>query len=131
MRARLILIPLAAAFLAAGCATVPTGPSVMALPGPQKSPPQFQDDQAFCREQALNAVGGVSPGDAAANSAVASALIGSALGAATGAILGSVTGQAGYGAAWGAGAGLLYGGAAGAGASSYTYQETQRRMCGN
>ena len=48
MRTRALSVALAAAILAAGCATVPSGPSVMALPGPQKSPPQFQDDQAAC-----------------------------------------------------------------------------------
>lgn len=127
MRARFALLPLAAVLALGGCATVPSGPSVMALPGPQKSPPQFQDDQAVCQQYALSATGGVSANDAAANSAAASALVGSALGAAVGAILGSATGQAGQGAAWGAGAGLLYGGTAGAGAAGYTYQETQRR----
>ena len=98
------------------------------MPGPQKSLPQFQDDQAACQQFAQASLGGVSANDAAAQSAAASATIGALLGAATGAILGSVTGQAGQGAAIGAGTGLLFGGAAGVNASGYTWrEETQRR----
>ena len=127
MRTRLAAIPLAAALLVAGCATVPSGPNVMVLPGPQKSMAQFQDDQMVCQQYASNAIGGQSAGDAAANSAVASAALGTALGAAAGAIIGSATGNAGAGAAWGAGTGLLWGSAAGSNAAGYTYVEAQRR----
>ncbi len=38
--------------LLAGCATVPAGPSVMALPGPGKSLEQFHADDTFCRQWA-------------------------------------------------------------------------------
>ncbi len=36
----------------AGCATVPTGPSVRVLPGPGKTLEQFQADDTFCRQYA-------------------------------------------------------------------------------
>ena len=82
MRTRIALIPLAAVVLVAGCATVPTGPNVMVLPGPQKSFEQFQADQMSCQQYANAAIGGTSAQDNAANSAAASALVGTAIGAA-------------------------------------------------
>ena len=110
-----------------GCATVPSGPRVMAMPGPNKSFEQFQADQASCQQYASAAIGGGSAAEnaqlSAANTAAASTLIG----AAAGAILGAATGNAGAGAAWGAGTGLLFGSAAGANAAGYSYAESQRR----
>jgi hypothetical protein len=127
MSRQLIAAPLALVLLASGCATLPSGPNVMVMPGSQKNQAQFQADQAACQQNAQAAIGGDSAAQAAANSAVASALIGTALGAAAGAIMGSAYGNAGPAAAWGAGAGLLYGSAAGANASGWTYAEAQRR----
>lgn len=112
--------------LLAGCATVPSGPGVLVLPGPQATLPQFQADQAMCQQYAQSSVG-VSPQDAAAQSAAASALVGAAIGAAAGAIMGSAYGNAGEAAAWGAGTGLLFGSAAGANAAGFSAQEAQRR----
>jgi hypothetical protein len=43
--------------LLAGCATVPTGPSVMVLPGNGKNFEQFQVDNAVCRQWALRQTG--------------------------------------------------------------------------
>ena len=57
----LILVP----FLGA-CATVPTGPSVMVLPGGGKSFEQFQADDAICRQWAYQQTG-TTPGQAASN----------------------------------------------------------------
>ena len=128
VNARLALIPLAAALVLAGCATVPSGPTVMTLPGPGKSFEQFQADQASCQQYAYTAIGGTSAADNAANAAAGSAVVGSALGAAAGAIIGAATGQAGAGAAIGAGTGLLFGSAAGANAYGYSYYESQRRF---
>ena len=113
--------------LVAGCATVPTGPNVMVLPGPQKSFEQFQADQMSCQQYAQASIGGASAQQNAANSAVGSAAVGTLLGAAAGAIIGSATGQAGQGAAIGAGTGLLFGSAAGSNAYGYSYYEAQRR----
>jgi hypothetical protein len=51
------LVPIATAVLAAGCATVPTGPSVMVLPGTGKSLEQFRSDEAACRQWAAQQTG--------------------------------------------------------------------------
>ena len=115
------------ALAVAGCATIPSGPRVMVVPGAQKDFDQFRADQASCQEYAHVAIGGVSASDSAANSAAASAIAGTALGAAAGAIIGSASGNAGQGAAIGAGAGLLFGSAAGSNAAGLTYYEAQRR----
>ena len=40
-----------------GCATMPAGPSVMALPGSGKSFEQFQADDAVCRQWANQQLG--------------------------------------------------------------------------
>jgi hypothetical protein len=102
----------------AGCTVMPTGPSVMALPGSGKDVDQYQADVAACQQYA-NAVIAANSGNAAAadNSAASAAATSALVGAAAGALIGSVSGQAGQGAAIGAGTGLLFGGAAG---SSYT-----------
>jgi hypothetical protein len=105
MNKRLLLVPLAAVVLG-GCVTVPTGPTVLVLPGPQKSIDQFQSDGMSCQQFAQNVV--APAGMEAANSAAANAVVGTALGAAAGAIIGSATGQSGAGAAIGAGTGLLF-----------------------
>jgi outer membrane PBP1 activator LpoA protein len=43
-----------AGLLLAGCATVPSGPSVMALPGSAKSASDFSADDAACRQLAAS-----------------------------------------------------------------------------
>ena len=106
MSRHLLWIPLVAVAVLGGCVTVPSGPTVMVLPGPQKSFDQFQNDGASCQQFAQNVV--APSGVAAANNAAANAAVGTALGAAAGAIIGSATGQAGAGAAIGAGTGLLF-----------------------
>ena len=90
--------------LLAGCAVVPTGPSVMALPGTGKNFEQFRSDDAVCRQYALQQVGGTSADRAAVDSGVRSAAIGTVVGAVAGAAIG------GHDAAGvGAGTGLLMG----------------------
>jgi hypothetical protein len=103
--------------LALGACTVapPSGPTVVAMPGPGKSWPQFQQDDAYCRNYAQSRI--PEAGQVAANTqnnANATAVAGTLIGAAAGAALGSLGGNVGAGAAVGAGAGLL-GGAAVAG----------------
>ena len=110
-----------------GCATVPTGPSVMALPGTGKSFEQFRVDDATCRQFAYEQAGGVTAQQAGQNAAVASTIIGTALGAAAGAAIGSVSGNLGAGAAIGAGSGLIFGSAAGSGYAAHSYYEAQWR----
>jgi hypothetical protein len=104
------------------CAVVPTGPSVMALPGTGKTFDQFRADDNSCRQYAFQQVGGVTTNQAATNSAVGSAVIGTALGAAAGAAF-----NGGSGAAVGAGAGLLAGSLFGAGASQNSAYDVQQR----
>ena len=108
MKKSLLPVALAAALLLGGCVTVPSGPTVMVLPGPQKSLDQFNGDGMACQQYAQNVV--APAGVAAANNAAANAAVGTVLGAAAGAIIGSATGQAGAGAAIGAGTGLLFSG---------------------
>lgn len=104
------------------CATRPTGPAVMALPGTGKSFDQFRFDEGGCRQYAYEQVGGVTPARAADESALRSAAVGTALGAAAGAAI-----DGGSGAATGAGVGLLAGGLAGAGAAHGSAYDAQHR----
>ena len=50
-RARAVML-LVAAVVAAGCATRPTAPSVMVLPGTSKPIDQFWSDENACRQEA-------------------------------------------------------------------------------
>ena len=109
-----------------GCANLPTGPSVMALPAAGKPFEQFQAEEASCRQWAAQQSGAVS--EAAANQQTAvGAAIGTAVGAGLGAAIGSASGHAGTGAAIGAGTGLLMGTAAGANADQVASGNMQRR----
>jgi Glycine-zipper domain len=117
----LVLVP----FLGA-CATVPTGPSVMVLPGGGKTFEDFQADDGTCRQWAYQQAG-ASPGQAANQSGITSAIIGTALGAAAGAAIGAAVGNPALGAAAGAGGGLLFGSAAGVNAAGYSGAATQQR----
>ncbi len=120
-KALLILVP----FLGA-CATVPTGPGVMVLPGIGKSFEQFQADDVVCRQWGFQAIG-TTPGQAATGSGVASAAVGTVVGAAAGAAIGAAAGSPGLGAAAGAGGGLLMGSATGVSSAQYSGQEAQWR----
>ena len=46
----------AVAIVLAGCASAPTGPSVMVLPGSGKTTEQFQSDDARCRQMAASEI---------------------------------------------------------------------------
>jgi len=108
--------------LMCGCTVMPSGPSVLVLPGSGKSFDQFRLDDTVCRQYAYEQVGGLTPGQAASQSAVSSAAVGTAVGAATGAAIGG-----GEGAAVGAGAGLAGGSLVGAGAGQASGYDVQRR----
>ncbi|MDP2627700.1 MAG: glycine zipper family protein, partial [Candidatus Rokubacteria bacterium] len=71
-----------------GCATVPTGPSVMVLPGTGKSFEQFQADDAVCRSWALQQAG-TQPGTAATRDTLTGAAVGAVVGAGLGAAIGA------------------------------------------
>ena len=114
----------------AGCVTVPTGPTVMVLPGTSKSFDAFQADSYACQQFAQASLGyaGTAPGQPVADPAAANAAVaGTLIGAAAGAAIGAASGQAGPGAAIGAGAGLLFGSAAASNAVGYGYYANQRR----
>jgi hypothetical protein len=59
-----VLLSLCAAVLFTGCATIPTGPSVIVLPGSGKPFDQFQVDDAACRQWASQQVGQSYPDEA-------------------------------------------------------------------
>lgn len=113
---------LVAVLVAAGCTTVPTGPSTMALPGSGKGFDQFRYDDGECRQYAYDATGGQSASRAQEDSAVRSGVAGAAIGALIG---GAISG--GHGAAVGAGVGGAAGGIAGVGAGQASGYEAQRR----
>jgi hypothetical protein len=114
--------PLAALLMVGACTTVPTGPSVMVMPGSGKSFDQFRADDADCRQFALSQVGGATANQNAIDSGVKSAVVGTAIGAAAGAAMGGH-----QGAGVGAGMGLLVGSVAGAGAGQASAYGSQRR----
>lgn len=117
---RLFILPVVCTL--AACVNLPTGPSVMTLPGSGISFDQFRYDDYECREYAYQQVGGRTPQQAAQSSGVESAAIGTGLGAAAGAAFGG-----GSGAAIGAGTGLLMGGLIGSGTATASGYESQRR----
>jgi hypothetical protein len=123
---RWYLLPFVAIVGLAGCATIPTGPSVMVLPGQGKPFEQFQAEDAVCRQWA-GAQAGTTPGQASTESALSSAAIGTLLGAALGAAIGAASGDAGIGAAIGAGSGALGGTMVGVDASQAAAGSVQWR----
>lgn len=111
-----------ATLLVAACATAPTGPSVLVLPGSAKTFDQFRADDYECRQYASFQVGGTTPDQAAADSGVKSAAVGTAVGAVAGGLIGGRDG-----AASGAGAGLIVGALAGTGAAQGSQRSAQQR----
>jgi outer membrane lipoprotein SlyB len=128
MNAIKYVLPLTSALLLGACVTVPTAPTVMALPGSNKTFDEFQADAYSCQQFAQQMVGGVPV--QANNAAAANAVGATALGAAAGAIIGSASGNAGAGAAIGAGTGLLFGSAAGSNYYYGSYYQVQRQYDG-
>ena len=108
--------------LVAACTTIPTGPSVMALPGTGKNFDQFRADDAECRAYAQNQTGGTTTEQAGLDSGIKSAALGTAIGAIAGAAIGGH-----QGAGVGAGVGLIGGGLAGTGAAQATAGGVQQR----
>ena len=71
-----VTIGLAAVLVLGGCATIPTGPSTMALPGTGKTFEQFRFDDGECQRYAFQQIGGMTAEKAAEESAVRSAVSG-------------------------------------------------------
>lgn len=120
------LLPSLALLVLAGCASMPTGPSVLVLPAPNKPFEVFQTDDLVCRQWADYQIG-VSPQQAMTQSTASGAAVGTVVGAGVGAALGAAAGDVGTGAAIGAGSGLLIGTTSGASAGQYYGYEAQRR----
>jgi hypothetical protein len=115
------LTPIIVTLMLGACTTLPTGPSMLVMPGSGKSFDQFRGDDAMCRQYALDQIGGTTPNQAAVNSGVSSAAVGTVLGAAAGAAI-----DGGHGAAVGAGTGMVFGGLAGTGAGQASAYGAQR-----
>ncbi|MCC6472331.1 MAG: hypothetical protein IT514_01170 [Burkholderiales bacterium] len=111
-----------AALALGGCVTLPTGPSVLALPGTDRSFEQFKVDDFECRQYAAGQSGVADANQVATESAVKSGAVGAAIGAVAGAVIG---GRSGAGV--GAGTGLIVGSAGGVGASQSSGYGAQRR----
>jgi outer membrane lipoprotein SlyB len=115
-------LPIVGLMLVAGCASLPTGPSVMSLPGSRKTFDEFRVDDADCRQFASVQVGGTTPQKAATDSGVASAVVGTAVGAGAGALIGGS-----QGAGVGAGVGLVTGALVGQSYAGGAYYSVQQR----
>ncbi len=115
-----------ALFVLGGCATLPTGPSVMVLPPAGKPFDQFQAEDAKCRQWASYQIG-TNPQEVANQNTATGAVAGAAIGAGIGAAMGSGSGHAGESAVFGAATGLLVGAASGASSGQYYGYEAQRR----
>ena len=108
--------------LLTACTMLPSGPSVLVLPGSSKTFSQFTGDDVQCRQFALFQANGHSPAEAAALAGISSAALGTAIGAAVGAAVGG-----GSGAAVGAGVGLATGSVVGTGVGSSVGASAQER----
>jgi uncharacterized protein YcfJ len=104
----------------AGCAQMPVGPTVQAMPAPYKPFDVFAAEDRACRDWAAHSTG--SSPDAAAQDFVGSSVAGTVIGAAIGGLAGGQNG-AGVGAAFG----LATGAAIGADQSYYRAYGAQGR----
>ena len=111
------------AVMLAGCASIPTGPSVAVMPASGKPFDQFQADNAICRQFAEQQIG-VNPNEVAREQVITGAATGAAIGAASGALMGNGHDNQ---AETMAGAGLIVGSAAGANAANASTMTLQRR----
>ncbi|MRR33876.1 glycine zipper family protein [bacterium] len=109
-----------------GCVTLPSGPSVMSLPGSGKSFDEFQADDFACRQWAGARIG-LPPQEAVNQNVASGAVAGTAIGAGLGAAIGAAAGNPGIGAAIGAASGLLVGTSSGLNAGYAYGWEAQRR----
>lgn len=121
---RFVMLPLlASALLLAGCSTpMPSGPSVMVLPGAGKNFDQFRLDDMDCRNFAQANLGNTTTASASDESGLRSAALGTVLGTVAGAAA-----NGSRGAAVGAGAGMAMGGLAGVGAGQGSARGVQHR----
>ena len=117
MKTNAVLIVLLSMAVLGGCASVPSGPSMLALPGSGRTFNEFRVSDGQCRQYALQLVTGN-----ANDATVRNAVVGTAVGALAGAAIGGH-----QGAGVGAGAGLIVGTATGAESDrSYGYGAQRR-----
>lgn len=126
MNHRTIIFLSLALLVIGGCATIPSGPSVMVLPPPEKPFEVFQAEDAVCKQWAAQQIGH-SPQETVDQNTVTGAVAGTVIGAGLGAAIGSTSGDMGAGAAIGAASGLLLGTVAGADSARVYGWEAQRR----
>lgn len=117
---RLVYIGVTLALTA--CATTPTGPSNMALPGTGKDFNAFRSADLSCRDFALTQIGSKTVNQQYNESLAATTAVGTVIGAAIGAAAGG-----GEGAAIGAGVGALSGGAIGADTAATSGENAQQK----
>ena len=122
MKIQKILCAAIGTLVLGACTVMPTGPSMLVLPGTGRSMDNFRYDDNECRQYAYAQIGGTSAQQAANQSAVGSAVIGTAIGAAAGAAIGGS-----QGAAVGAGVGLVGGSAVGVNSAYASGYGTQRQ----
>ena len=120
------LLLLLAGVAMSGCATMPTGPSVMVLPAQYKPFDVFRSEDLECRDWAAQQSG--QPADAVNQNLAGGAVIGTLVGAGLGAAIGAASGNAGAGAAIGAASGLIGGTAVASGPADGAGWEVQRRF---
>lgn len=113
---------LAGVLMLGACTVIPTGPSILVLPGTGRSMDSFRYDDNECRQFAYAQIGGTTTQQAANQAAVGSAVVGTAIGAVAGAAIGGS-----QGAAVGAGTGLVAGSAVGVSSASVSGYGTQRQ----
>ncbi|MGH8279610.1 MAG: hypothetical protein ACRETQ_08630 [Gammaproteobacteria bacterium] len=122
MHAGKLIFAVGAALAIAGCAQLPTAPTIAVMPAPGMPFDVFQQDNYYCQQYARASLG-VNPSSVAGQQVATGAVAGAAIGAAAGALLGGNSNAAGAGAA----TGLLFGTAAGAGSANETTYGLQRR----
>jgi len=122
MRTSIKLSPLLALLVLGACTTLPSGPSMLALPGTGKTFDQFRADDASCRQYAQLQMNGMSAEQAAVDSGLRSAALGTLLGAVAGAAI-----NGGHGAGVGAGVGAALGGLSGVSSGNAASYGTQQR----
>ena len=108
MKFKYIVIGMTSLLVLGGCASIPSGPSVMALPGSSKTFDEFRFDDSDCQHYAFQQIGGTTAEQAANDSAIRTAAVGTVVGAVAGAAIGGSRG-----AGIGAGTGLIFGSVAG------------------
>lgn len=117
-----VTMSMALALVLAACATTPSGPEVLVLPGSGRTFEEFRQDDQFCRVYAFQQIGAGSSKETADQRAIGNAAVGAAVGALAGAAIGGRDA-----AGVGAGMGLAIGSVSGAETVRTASASSQRR----